>query len=225
MNDPLRDPLPEPLRDPLRDTLPLLAPRAAFAAGAGFLAAGIAVHAARDGAEPAVMLALYLGWLLLEAPVTFRRAAASPADARTLLPYALARLLLVASASLGPFPWPASSPWTAIPALAFVAGVALRQTAIRTLGRFYSHHVMRQDGHRVVTGGVYRVVRHPAYAGMLLANLAFAGFFLAPLTAAAFALLAAAVAWRIRVEERALWDVPGYPPYAAGRARVLPKVW
>lgn len=217
-----------PLREPVRDTVLLLAPRAAFLAGAGLLVAGIAVHAPRDGAAPAVMLALYLGWLLLEAPVTFRRAAASPMDAQTLPPYALARLLLVASASLGPFPWPASSPWTAVPVLAsvaFVAGVALRRTAIRTLGRFYSHHVVRQDGHRVVTGGVYRVVRHPAYAGMLLANLAFACFFLAPLTAAAFALLAAAVAWRIRVEERALWDVPGYPPYAAGRARVLPKVW
>ncbi|QKG26811.1 isoprenylcysteine carboxyl methyltransferase [Actinomadura verrucosospora] len=200
-------------------------PRAAFAAGAGVLTAGIAVHAARGGAAPAAMLALYLGWLLLEAPVTFRRAAASPADARTLPPYALARLLLVASAALGPFPWAGSSAWSAIPALLFVAGVALRWTAIRTLGRFYSHHVMRQDGHRVVTGGVYRAVRHPAYAGMLLANLAFTCFFLTPLSAAAFVLLVAAVAWRIRVEERAMWDVPGYPPYAAGRARVLPKVW
>ncbi|MBO2457844.1 methyltransferase family protein [Actinomadura violacea] len=135
------------------------------------------------------------------------------------------RALLVASAALGPSPWPASSPWPAIPALVFVAGAALRRSAIRTLGRFYSHHVMRQYGHRVVTGGVYRAVRHPAYAGMLLANLAFTCFFLTPLGAAAFALLVAAVAWRIRVEERALWDVPGYPPYAAGRARVLPKAW
>ncbi|GAA2170672.1 methyltransferase family protein [Actinomadura napierensis] len=213
------------MNDPLRDRALLLAPRLLFAAGAAVLIAAMAVRVGRGEPQAAAMAALYLGWLLLEAPVTFRRAAASPADTRTLLPYALARLLLIASASFGPSPWADASPWSAIPAMVFVTGVALRQTAIRALGRFYSHHVMRQDGHRVVTGGVYRAVRHPAYAGMLFANLGFTCFFLNPLSVAAFALLAAAVVWRIRVEERALWDVPGYPRYAAGRARVLPKVW
>ncbi|MFB4297378.1 methyltransferase family protein [Actinomadura sp. NTSP31] len=213
------------MNDPLTERALLLAPRLLFAAGAAVLVAAMAVRVGRGEAQAAAMATLYLAWLLLEAPVTFRRATAAPADARTLLPYALARLLLIASACFGPSPWPGASPWSAIPAMVFVSGVALRQTAIRALGRFYSHHVMRQNGHRVVTGGVYRTVRHPAYAGMLLANLGFTCFFLNPLSAAAFALLAAAVVWRIRVEERALWDVPGYPRYAAGRARVLPKVW
>ncbi|TDD81246.1 isoprenylcysteine carboxylmethyltransferase family protein [Actinomadura darangshiensis] len=206
----------------------MLAPRLLFIAGAGALTVGIVLHAGREGAAETVatgLLAGYLGWLLLEAPVTFRRTAAPAADGRTLLPYALARLLLVASASFGPLPWGRWSPWLLAPAAVFAAGVALRQAAIRTLGRFYSHHVMRQDGHRVVTGGLYGLVRHPAYAGMLLANAGFACFFLDPAGAAALALLASAVAWRIRVEERALWDVPGYAQYAAGKPRVLPKVW
>ncbi|WP_131742207.1 methyltransferase family protein [Actinomadura roseirufa] len=204
------------------------APRLLFLAGVGVLAAGIALHARRGGApEPfaAGLLTVYLGWLLAEVPVTFRRAAAAPADARTLLPYACARLLLMASASFGPLPWDGWSPWLLPPAALFVAGVAVRQVAIRTLGRFYSHHVMRQDGHRVVTRGLYRLVRHPAYAGMLLAHIGFTCFFLGPATVVALVLLGAAVTWRIRVEERTLWDIPGYPQYAAGRARVLPKVW
>ncbi|XRQ02352.1 methyltransferase family protein [Actinomadura welshii] len=209
-----------------------LAPRLLWAVGAGVLAAGIVRRAGEGGAPAAaaaVMLAAYLGWLLLEAPVTFRRAAAAPADARTLLPYALARILLVASASFGPPPAPAAALSTAVFAAAsagmFAAGVVLRRAAIRTLGRFYSHHVVRYDGHRVVTSGLYRIVRHPAYAGMLLANTGFALFFRSPAVAAALLLLAAAVAWRIRVEERALMDVPGYARYAAGTPRLVPGVW
>lgn len=213
----------------MRTGLLILAPRLLLLAGAGTLLAGIVRHAGGDAGAPrtlaVALLAAYLGWLLLEALVTFRRAAAAPADARTLLPYALARILLVASAAFTTPPWDGWSPWSPVPAALFAAGVALRQAAIRTLGRFYSHHVMRQDGHRVVTGGLYGIVRHPAYAGMLLANAGFALFFLGPASAAAFLLLVAAVAWRIRVEERALQDVPGYSRYAAGKPRLLPGVW
>ncbi|TDC81125.1 isoprenylcysteine carboxylmethyltransferase family protein [Actinomadura sp. 7K507] len=208
------------------------APRVLFVLAAAILIAGIVRHAGGEGTPAGLaagLLAAYLGWLLLEARVTFRRAGAAPDDARTLLPYALARIALIASASLAP-PWDGSPPWPLVPAavfaaVAFAAGVALRQAAIRALGRFYSHHVMRQGGHRVVTGGPYGIVRHPAYAGMLLANTGFACFFPTPAGVAALLLLVAAVAWRVRVEERALRDVPGYARYAAGKPRLLPGVW
>ncbi|NKZ09178.1 methyltransferase family protein [Actinomadura latina] len=204
------------------------APRLLFAAGAGVLSCGIVLHAGRGdapGTAAAGLLAAYLGWLLLEVPVTFRRSAAPPADTRTLVPYALARLLLVAGASLRPVPWDRWTPWLLVPAAVFAAGVALRQAAIRALGRLYSHHVVRQDGHRVVTDGPYGIVRHPAYAGMLLANVGFTAFFPGPVTGAALVLLIGAVVRRIRVEERALDRVQGYARYAAGRPRVLPGVW
>jgi len=167
----------------------------------------------------------YLAWLAAEVPVTFRRPAQQPAEGRTLLPYGLARLATATAAVLGPLPWTGWSPWLAVPVAGYLGGIALRLTATRTLGRFYSHHVIRRGDHRVVSGGPYRLVRHPAYAGMLLAHAGFVGFFANPASLTALLALTAAVLWRIRVEERVMWTVPGYPEYARTRARVMPGVW
>jgi protein-S-isoprenylcysteine O-methyltransferase Ste14 len=52
-----------------------------------------------------------------------------------------------------------------------VAGIALRQWAILVLGRFFSTTVRVISGHRVVTDGPYRVIRHPAYTGSLFTLL------------------------------------------------------
>lgn len=206
-----------------------LSPRMIFFAMAGTLAAGLITHASRGGGtvewEAVALLVAYLAWLFIEVPVTFRRATVAPAESKTLMAYALARTGVIAGGSLGPLPWTDWSPWLIVPAVVFVAGATVRQIAIRTLGRFYSHHVMRQDEHRVVAGGLYRFVRHPAYAGMLLANIGFTAFFLNPFSGVALVLLGAAVIWRIRVEEYVLWEIPGYSGYAAGKARLLPGMW
>jgi protein-S-isoprenylcysteine O-methyltransferase Ste14 len=167
----------------------------------------------------------YLAWLLAEVPVTFRRPSQPIAEGRTLLAYGLARVGTAAAAVLGPLPWAGWSAWMVLPLLAFVGGVLLRLAATRTLGRFYSHHVVRRPDHAVVTGGLYRLVRHPAYAGMLLAHVGFVGFFANVVSVVLLLFLIAAVVWRIRVEERVLWTVPGYPAYARGRARLLLGVW
>lgn len=211
-------------------SLLLTAPPLLFVVGAGVLTTGIVRYARHasgstvDGVAVGV-LAAYLLWLLLEVPVTFRRSSVPPSDSRTLLPYALARLCLVTSAAIGPFSWSHWSPMLIVPVVLFPLGVGLRHVAIRTLGRFYSHHVMRQDGHQVVTSGPYRVIRHPAYAGMITAHVGFVVFFLSPVSAVALVLLVAAVIYRILVEEGPLWVIPGYPDYATGRARLLPGVW
>lgn len=208
----------------------IAAPRLLFVLAVGVLTSGLVRYSAADkqSALDAVatgLLAVYLAWFLLEAPVTFRRAQTTPADSRTLVPYALARISVCAGAAFGPLTWSGWSAWLLIPSVLFVAGITGRQIAIRTLGRFYSHHVMRQDEHRVVSHGLYRVIRHPAYAGMLLANTSFTVFFLNPVSAVALVLLVAAVVYRIRVEERALWAIPEYPGYALGKARLVPGVW
>jgi protein-S-isoprenylcysteine O-methyltransferase Ste14 len=47
-------------------------------------------------------------------------------------------------------------------------GIALRLWAVATLGRFFRPIVHIQEGHQLVRTGPYRVLRHPAYTGMVL---------------------------------------------------------
>src|SRR5262249_59199243 len=50
----------------------------------------------------------------------------------------------------------------------FVLGSVLRIGAVFVLGRRFSGLVAVQEGHELVTGGLYRVIRHPSYLGLLL---------------------------------------------------------
>ncbi|GII82697.1 hypothetical protein Ssi03_06870 [Sphaerisporangium siamense] len=167
----------------------------------------------------------YLAWVSVEIPVTFRKPSQPVAESATLAAYASSRMLLVIAAVLPPAPWDGPSPWMAVPVVLFAGGIMLRTAAIRALGALYTHHVLRRDEHPLVTTGPYRFVRHPAYAGMLLANLGFVLYFHQVFGVAALLALTAVLVWRIRTEERVLWTVPGYPQFAAGRARLLIGVW
>ena len=48
-----------------------------------------------------------------------------------------------------------------------VGGQAVRSLAMWTCGEHFSHQIMeqRKDGHRLVTSGIYSVLRHPSYFG------------------------------------------------------------
>ena len=50
----------------------------------------------------------------------------------------------------------------------FVVGSALRIVPLFVLGRRFSGLVAIQEGHELETGGLYRVIRHPSYLGLLL---------------------------------------------------------
>ncbi len=175
-----------------------------------------------------VFVAAYLAWLLLESRValTENKKGETRADRGTCEAYALGRALTVIAALAGPTVWTELNPWMFVGFAVFVAGVAFRLTAIRTLGKFYSHRVRVMGDHQVVSTGPYRLVRHPAYTGMLTAHLGVVIFFLNPYTAAALlVLLLPAMVLRIRVEELALLQLPGYHDYAQDRARLLPLLW
>jgi protein-S-isoprenylcysteine O-methyltransferase Ste14 len=76
--------------------------------------------------------------------------------------------------------------------------------------------------------GPYRVIRHPSYAGMLLAVIGL-GLFLENWLSVITLTVATVcgLVFRIRVEERALErDVgDGYRRYAATHKRLVPFVW
>jgi protein-S-isoprenylcysteine O-methyltransferase Ste14 len=108
------------------------------------------------------------------------------------------------------------------------SGIAVRLWSFRTLGRYFTFTVQTSSDQPVITAGPYRVVRHPSYAGMLLAVM---GLGLLIANWWSFISLTAAVAcglvFRIRVEERALLRDLGddYRSYASTRKRLVPFLW
>jgi protein-S-isoprenylcysteine O-methyltransferase len=96
--------------------------------------------------------------------------------------------------------------WGRIAAVAiFIAGLALRWWSIRILGRWFTVDVAIAQDHRLVTEGPYAVLRHPSYAGMLLAFLGLGLTYQNVLSLLLITLpVAAALARRIAVEEEAL---------------------
>ncbi|WP_077801878.1 isoprenylcysteine carboxylmethyltransferase family protein [Streptomyces sp. JHA26] len=197
-------------------------------AATGGLVRALAAGPGRAPGMAAVLIAAYLGWVFLEVRVSFRTAGepASEDDRGSELLYGLARLATVLAAVYGPLPRAPWQPWMLVPAALLSAGAALRLLSIRALGRFYSHRVRTVEGHRIADGGPYRLLRHPAYAGMLLAHLGLVSFFCNPVSVVL--LLGAflpAIVYRIRVEERMLYAVEGYRAFALGRKRLVPFVW
>jgi protein-S-isoprenylcysteine O-methyltransferase Ste14 len=108
------------------------------------------------------------------------------------------------------------------------AGIAIRQWAVSTLGRFFTTDVRVQSGQTVVDRGPYRWVQHPSYTGLIAT---FLGLGLALGNWAALAVIAVVptlgLVYRIRVEEDALLEGLGEPyrRFAASRARLFPGVW
>jgi protein-S-isoprenylcysteine O-methyltransferase Ste14 len=120
----------------------------------------------------------------------------------------------------------AAAPWAGL--ALFAAGWVLVLRALET--NAFAVRVVRHQperGHRVVDVGIYRVVRHPMYAGLCGVMVG------APLwLGSTLGLLCAVVpiamlALRILVEERLLRDaVPGYQAYTHRvRKRLVPGVW
>ena len=107
-------------------------------------------------------------------------------------------------------------------------GIAFRLLSIHALGRFFRGVVQVQEGQTVIQSGPYRLLRHPAYAGALLAV---AGFGLTYRNVGSWVALTGCclvgLLFRIRVEERVLLAEFGqtYADYAARTRRLVPGLW
>jgi protein-S-isoprenylcysteine O-methyltransferase len=107
-------------------------------------------------------------------------------------------------------------------------GLAIRWTAILTLGRFFTSNVAIQRDHAVVRRGLYRRLRHPSYTGLLLTFAGLGVTFGNWLSLVSLAVpVTAAVLYRIRVEERALLEALGaeYAQYRRTTWRLLPGIF
>ncbi len=94
---------------------------------------------------------------------------------------------------------------------------------------FFSQFVRIQSerGHAVVTGGPYRAVRHPAYAGAIVYELAVPVLLASGWAIAISGLGAVLLILRTALEDRTLRaELAGYDDYARQvRYRLLPGVW
>lgn len=116
-----------------------------------------------------------------------------------------------------------------IAALAGVAASAALMLWAMAANSFYSRwiRIQRERGHRLVTAGPYRCVRHPGYSGNILFWVCGAlslGSWLAVAPAAAIALL---LVVRTAREDRILREeLADYATYAGNvRYRLLPGLW
>jgi protein-S-isoprenylcysteine O-methyltransferase Ste14 len=107
-------------------------------------------------------------------------------------------------------------------------GLLLRWWSFVSLGKYFTVVLETSEDQPVVTRGPYRVLRHPSYAGLLLA-FAGTGLMVGNWLSAfgAVALVLIALIHRLRIEEHALTAAFGdqYREFAASRARLIPYVW
>ena len=107
------------------------------------------------------------------------------------------------------------------------AGGALRLWPVFVLGNRFSGLVAIQPGHRLVTTGVYRVIRHPSYLGLLITSLGWALAFRSGVGVLLTALLVPPLLARIRAEERLLRAQFGdeYEVYGKRTSRLIPGLY
>lgn len=112
--------------------------------------------------------------------------------------------------------------------LVLLAGYALASYALIE-NRFFSGMVRIQTerGHHLVSGGPYRWMRHPGYAGALWSYLATPLLLDSPWAFLPVAFLTGVLILRTHLEDRVLQeDLEGYRDYARQvRYRLLPGVW
>lgn len=106
-----------------------------------------------------------------------------------------------------------------------ILGLAIRLTAVFSLGKAFSANVAIRESQQLNQSGLYAVVRHPSYLGLVLIFLAI-GLHTCQWLACACAIIptTAALLYRIRVEEIALHQAFGaeYTAYATRTKRLIP---
>lgn len=109
----------------------------------------------------------------------------------------------------------------------YVVGGALRLWPVFVLGHRFSGLVAIQPGHRLVTGGIYGVIRHPSYLGLLVLSLGWGLAFRSAVGVILALLTIPPVVARIRAEERLLYAHFGaeYAAYRARTARLVPGLY
>ena len=111
--------------------------------------------------------------------------------------------------------------------LLYTAGGVLRLAPVFVLGRRFSGLVAIQPGHRLVTSGLYGIIRHPSYLGLFVFTFGWGLAFRSGVGVIIAVLMLFVLLARIRAEERLLSETFGaeYDAYRARTWRLLPYVY
>jgi len=109
----------------------------------------------------------------------------------------------------------------------FVVGGALCIWPVFVLGNRFSGLVAIQPGHTLVTNGIYGVIRHPSYLGLLMNSLGWAFAFRSLVGVLLAVLIVPPLVARISAEERLLSSQFGdeYDAYRNRTWRLVPGLY
>jgi len=109
----------------------------------------------------------------------------------------------------------------------FTLGGALRIWPVFVLGRRFSGLVAIQPGHTLETSGIYGVIRHPSYLGLLVNSLGWGLAFRSGVGVLLTALIIPPLLARIRAEEKLLRTEFGaeYDAFCARTWRLIPGLY
>ena len=96
-----------------------------------------------------------------------------------------------------------------------------------TLRRFHSSTLVIREDHKLVTHGIYRLVRHPMYLGVLLVAIGMPVFVSSLAGFLIMLILIPILLIRIRIEERLLIDEFGeeYQAYQRSTRKLIPFIF
>jgi protein-S-isoprenylcysteine O-methyltransferase Ste14 len=109
----------------------------------------------------------------------------------------------------------------------YLVGIVLRMWPVFVLGPRFSPVVAIQKDHALVTGGIYGVIRHPSYVGLLVTMLGWVLVFRSAIGVLLVLLMVPALIARIEAEEKLLAAEFGdaYAAYRAHTWRLVPYVY
>lgn len=109
----------------------------------------------------------------------------------------------------------------------YAVGGALRLYPVFVLGNRFSGLVAIQSGHTLVTTGVYSVIRHPSYLGLVAIMLGWGLAFRSWVGIALALLMVPVLLVRIKAEEALLHEHFGteYEAYRARTSRLIPGIY
>lgn len=189
--------------------------------------------AAHGGAAADLIWACAAAWGVFEMVLAIRAGPGGGRD-RSFIPLTLSvvgglALGVAVSRSAQGLALPGPGWWPVAVGLAvFALALVFRARAVHELGRFFKFTVVVQPGHEVVDTGPYRLIRHPSYTGLLIAELGL-GMALGTWLSVPACVLPPLIAFgiRLRHEERVLERELGEPyrSYMAHTKRLIPGVW